>query len=71
MDTRDTLNIWSVAFLVFATIRYALPNYILGKDINMKTMIVGSAFYGLALIVRVYIMKTYYKNKPDVEGTIM
>lgn len=46
-------------FIVFALIRYALPNYILGLPIDLKTLIVLSACYGLALIVRLELMERF------------
>lgn len=48
-----------VGFIVFALIRYALPNYILGKAIELKPLIVLSACYGLALIVRLELMERF------------
>lgn len=43
-----------IAFFTFASIRYALPNYILGKEISLYAGLVLSLCYALCAFVRVY-----------------
>lgn len=43
-----------VAFVAFASIRYALPNYILGKEMTLFTGFVLSLCYALCAFVRAY-----------------
>ena len=49
---KNHLKTWLIGFIVFALIRTILPNMILGKEITAKQVIVVSACYGLALVVR-------------------
>jgi predicted PurR-regulated permease PerM len=49
-------KIWAVGFLVYGSLRYIIPSKILGKDINLKSLIVLSSFYGFALLLRRYLM---------------
>lgn len=43
-----------VAFVAFASIRYTLPNYILGKEMTLFTGFVLSLCYALCAFVRAY-----------------
>jgi len=59
------LFIWAVGLLVYGSIRYIIPNKILGKDINLKSLIVLSSFYGFALLIRRYLMGGTTDKLPD------
>lgn len=52
MELKSALKMWIVGFIVFASMRYMLPNYILNKPIILKDLLVISTCYGLALIAR-------------------
>lgn len=52
----DTL----VAFVTFGFIRYALPNYILGKEITLWAGFVLSFCYALCAFVRSYAKRFSY-----------
>ena len=58
-------KIWAVGFLVYGSLRYIIPNKILGKDINLKSLIVLSSFYGFALLLRRYLMGGTTDKLPD------
>jgi len=58
-------KIWAVGFLIYGSIRYIIPNKILGKDINLKSLIVLSSFYGFALLIRRYLMRGTTDKLPD------
>ena len=58
-------KIWAVGFLVYGSIRYIIPNKTLGKDINLKSLIVLSSFYGFALLIRRYLMGGITDKLPD------
>ncbi len=49
-----------VAFVTFAFIRYALPNYILGRDITLWAGFVLSLCYALCAFVRSYAKRFNY-----------
>lgn len=59
MKKVELMKIWLIGFIVFALIRYSLPNFLLGKAIDLKTLIVVSSCYGLALIVRKQMMEMF------------
>ena len=58
-------KIWAVGFLVYGSIRYIIPNKILGRDINLKSLIVLSSFYGFALLLRRYLIGGTTDKLPD------
>lgn len=43
-----------IAFFVFALIRYAIPNFILGKESTLWSGFVLSSFYTLSVFLRSY-----------------
>mgnify|MGYP001846968045 CR=1 len=43
-----------IAFITFASIRYALPNYILGKEVSLYAGFVLSVCYALCSFVRAF-----------------
>lgn len=49
-----------VAFFTFGLVRYALPNYILGKEITLRAGLVLSFFYALCAMIRSYARKFSY-----------
>jgi hypothetical protein len=56
MSELEIIKMWFIGFIVFALIRYALPNYILGKTIDLKVLFITSSCYGFALLIRKYLM---------------
>lgn len=52
----DTL----VAFVTFGFVRYALPNYILGKEITVWAGFVLSFCYALCAFIRSYVKRFSY-----------
>lgn len=53
-----------VAFFTFASVRYTLPNYILGKEITFINGLILSFLYALCAFIRIYMKR--FNNKEDL-----
>ena len=41
-----------INFFIFAIFRYALPNYLLNKDVEINTLIIVSTCFAIASIIK-------------------
>ena len=63
IDTNILIFDTIIAFFAFATTRYTLPNYILGKDLSLWHCIIYSSCYALCAWLRKYLSLKFKEKK--------